>query len=593
MAIWPSKLFHKLLLAYIALPCALLLLLGSAFIILTSRHLTAGIHRANLEVARRGSEEIRLYLEKGRDVLRAASGDPALLEEDGDRRLLGLHRLRRRFPMFERIWFCDARGKPLAGTDWEEGSPSLDAVPWRPPLESTGKRSGAVTFFNRDGIPVVRTWEPVTVLGRPAGFLAADLNLQMMWTLVDRIVLGADGYSYVVDGSGLLLAHPRKGKVYSQVDMSGLEVVRRIATGESGVIEYRNIDGEAVIGAFTPIEGTGWGMVTEEPLQSAFALVTRMKWTLSLCLLLCIGLAAVVGHALARRFTRPIHLLVDFTERIGSGDLAARIPPGTRDEIGLLIERFNQMAARLRENTARLAQAEKEATMSKFASIISHEIRNPLNAMVINMEIARRELAKPTYDEARISRTFGVVMSEIGRLNGIIENYLRIARPFRLSFGEADLARLLKEMIVEQESAARKQRISLELRLPDSPVTVTMDTDKIKQALLNMMINAFQAMPGDGRLRISCRKRARDNEEWALIRLLDTGLGIPPDRLEEIFDFHYTTRKDGTGIGLTVAARIVEKHGGSISVRSREGRGTAFSIRLPCHGNEREEHDER
>ncbi len=173
----------------------------------------------------------------------------------------------------------------------------------------------------------------------------------------------------------------------------------------------------------------------------------------------------------------------------------------------------------------------------------------------------------------------GVVQRETGRLRDILEDFLRYAGRIELDRREVELNQLLEELVDFFSAQAQAQRVQLRLQKSPAPVSAKVDAKLIKQALLNLMLNATQAMPDGGEMILSVRSEG----ERAILDVIDTGTGIPVDVLPRIFQAYYSTKRGGTGIGLAMTQRIVAEHGGEISVRSEPGKGTDFTISLPVN----------
>jgi len=221
------------------------------------------------------------------------------------------------------------------------------------------------------------------------------------------------------------------------------------------------------------------------------------------------------------------------------------------------------------------------AAQGNLAAGVAHEIRNPLNAIGMGLQRLLREwrLASDE-DHAEFARLGGVLEGEVNRLNEIVEQFLLLARPARLTLNTCPVEKHLGELLTLVREEAAAKGISIETALALNGVTARLDCRQIHQTLLNIVVNAFQAMSSGGTLRLSARVSDGDLE----VAVADTGPGIPPEHLDRIFEPYFSTKEGGTGLGLALAQRIVEAHGGSITVDSRPGAGSTFRIRLPLAG---------
>jgi len=224
--------------------------------------------------------------------------------------------------------------------------------------------------------------------------------------------------------------------------------------------------------------------------------------------------------------------------------------------------------------------------MSKFAALISHEIRNPLNSMNINMQILKREIENPQGNLEKKTKYFEIIASEIRRVDNLINNFLMISRPPRFDFLPNDINEILEEVLLIYTAKAEQQGVQIERRYAKKQILANVDRDQLKQVFHNIIINALQAMPGGGRLTIRTRERQITNQDkqkvsGVRIHFIDTGVGIPQEKMQDIFEFYYTSKKTGTGLGLAIARQIIEGHLGTIGVDSVQGNGTTIVVDIP------------
>lgn len=234
------------------------------------------------------------------------------------------------------------------------------------------------------------------------------------------------------------------------------------------------------------------------------------------------------------------------------------------------------------------------SSIGRLTSGVAHEVKNPINAIVVHLELLRNKLdgASPS-----AGRHLEVIDSEIRRLDRVVQTLVDFSRPVEIQLREQDLRAVLGDILALSTEELSTRGVTLYSDLPSKPVLVHVDADLLKQAALNVIQNGAQAMPEGGRLDVVLEADRR----FAVLRILDEGVGIPDDLREKIFDLYFTTKSEGSGIGLAMTYRILQLHHGSIEVKSREGRGTEFrliiplantdsarrSISVPALGNER------
>jgi signal transduction histidine kinase len=224
----------------------------------------------------------------------------------------------------------------------------------------------------------------------------------------------------------------------------------------------------------------------------------------------------------------------------------------------------------------RMARFERLASLGRLSAGIAHEVRNPLTGISLLLdELHDRMLANPE-DQGLIQRA----LEEIERLEGLVNELLNFASPPDARLAPGDLAEVMRDTLFLVSKQFQKQQIHLIEDIPEHLPHPKIDSGRLKQAILNLLTNALDAMPDGGELWISAQRSA----EGAWLTIRDTGQGVPADRLELIFEPFYTTKGEGTGLGLSITHTIIAGHGGRIEVKSSKGKGTEFRIYLPDSG---------
>lgn len=299
--------------------------------------------------------------------------------------------------------------------------------------------------------------------------------------------------------------------------------------------------------------------------------------------LLAIGLG-ILATLLSQRLLAPIRTLTQAAVRIGGGDYTAQVPTLAANEVGVLAREFNQMAAslqareiELQEKQEALLRAEKLATVGRMAAQITHEIRNPLSSIGLNAELLAEEFPSDLEgaDEAR--RLCSAIVREVDRLAEITEEYLRYARLPKPDLAREDVAALVRDLLAFVQPELDAAGIRVELELPDT-LPADVDEHQLRQALLNLVRNSREAMAQGGALSIIGRQLDGGSIEL-LIR--DTGIGMDPQAIDRMFDPFFTSKRGGTGLGLSLTQQIITQHHGVVRCESEPTRGTTFTIRLP------------
>ncbi len=585
--LWP-----RLLVSHIALATIPVLIVGLLLLATARRSIEDTVADGNLEVARRASNEIRLYIEQARRVIDQAADNMDMIDATDAVYQKLIDNLVIRQDFLSELSVLDLAGREKLTTRLEGPLRARSDLE----LPEDGDPTVSPVFISDDGLPAVTITVPVRRFGEHTGYLAARVNLKDMWDLVDNIKLGEGqregfGNAYVASGNGRLIAHPERDRVYRQDDLSGSPVGTALGERQIGTLVYNGPAGE-MAAAFATVEPLGWKVVIEQPAASAFARSRDMILGISVLMAISAAVASLIGILVVRKIVRPIYELVRGAQLYAQGRLTHTIETPGHGELTTLAREFNQMARELMEKERRLKQAERLATLSKFATILSHEIRNPLNSMIINLRILKRDMEKQNGDHRNRGGHYEKVISEIWRIDSLVEHFLNYARPPELAPYPHDINVILDEVIAIHQGTAQERGVRIITRFRDGELTVSVDINQIKQVFLNIMLNAFDAMERGGTLTISTeRAPPRNSSDLTLeavgdvphvtVKFEDTGRGIDPDRLDRIFEVYYTSKSTGTGLGLAIAQQIAEKHGGSISVESTPGEGTAFTLSLP------------
>ncbi len=307
------------------------------------------------------------------------------------------------------------------------------------------------------------------------------------------------------------------------------------------------------------------------------ARVRERRAVVELALLAALTLAVGVGVSIhTRRLLGPLERVTQRAKAVARGDLTPQPTERTDDEIGELATAFERMVGAVAKAQNRAVANERLAAIGKMAAHVTHEIRNPLSSIGLNIELLEENLAEAGVGgESKTLLT--AITREVQRLEHLSEEYLRVARLPQPRMESEDVAAKVREIVAFAKPEMDRAGLGLELTIEDDIPPALFDEGQIRQAILNVLRNAREAMSDGGKIDVYVRAEGMS----VVIGVDDQGSGIPADVRSRIFDPFFSTKGEGTGLGLAITRQIIEAHGGSISVEPREGGGTSFRLLLP------------
>jgi len=392
--------------------------------------------------------------------------------------------------------------------------------------------------------------------------------------------------------------------------------VERTISQRAATIRYVDSPPPPVVYVLVPLTSPGGGVIGALAVTRAATRVERHVSEIAPELVVRLGLLSltiflVIWFTVRVSIRRPLHALVRAALALGRGQLTQRITLRRRDEIGQLASAFNRMAAEIqaaRERTRteaegrldaerQLQQAQKLAALGRLASEVAHEIGTPLSIISGRTEVIQKKLP-PDHPLARDATT---VLRQVERISGILRQLLDYARPRRLTRNPLQVEPVFTRVVELLDPIAARRQVRLVAQVPGALPPILADADQLQQVLLNLVTNALDATPGGGLVRLTAAadesgpmpaagkgrpriSRGRAPEPSVTLRVDDTGCGIPPERLEKIFEPFFSTKErgGGTGLGMAIVEDIVRAHGAAIEIESAEGRGTTVWLRWPA-----------
>ena len=407
-------------------------------------------------------------------------------------------------------------------------------------------------------------------------------------------------YGIILDKEGAVAADSLGGALTGKT-LDDPIARRAAATREPLIQEYwRDPGRELVYDVAVPVliddSKQKWGVVRIGiSLASMRRELTRSRVQIALLGVLGALLGSGASLLLARGIVTPIQKLARGADAVGKGDLSQHIDVPTQDELGHLAEAFNEMTrklARMRELEDQLQRSMRLAALGTLAAGIAHDVQNPLGTVRLICEgLAERP------DDPSIREKFNrMVPRELERVSRIIEDMMELARPSNMQLQPLDINGIVSQALDLYEPQCKDHNVEVQRALASNLPPALVDWQRIHRSFTNIIQNAIQAMPKGGILTVATARAAvaspslirgdpivRDPaREFVRITFGDTGKGIPNDILARIFDPFFTTKGQGLGLGMAIAHRMIEDHGGRIEVSSEEGKGTTFAIYLPA-----------
>lgn len=381
------------------------------------------------------------------------------------------------------------------------------------------------------------------------------------------------------------------------------EVTKHVLTEGKKWTDRAFVVNDWYITAYEPIEdifGQRVGMLYVGVLEAKYA---DVRWkALSLFILITVAgmvLALGLGYIIANKMSRPVQQLIEASNQVSQGNLSPEIGPISKSEIGVLQKTFKEMLTSIQERDKRqrveseikLLQSEKQASVGKLAGGVAHEINNPLTGIVTFTHMLLRRNDIP----GEVRTDLETIAQETERVRKIVKGLLDFSRQTELDREPTDVNRLVRQAITLVENQALIKGVNLTFEPGDGLSMVTLDKNQMQSVLLNIIINALDATDPGGSITITTNigiSTSKPGQKGIEILCTDTGCGIPPENLNRLFDPFFTTKEvgHGTGLGLSVSYGIVERHGGTIWVQSKVGKGSTFKVWLPTEeqseGNE-------
>ncbi len=533
----------------------------------------------NQALAKQVAERIEVYFQNNVRVLSSIGTEirGTRLQDWQKQRIVVNHVLD--FPEFREISLFAGDGR-LRVTSRAQGSTSLtipDSTEW------SGNASDfyvAPPHIDTDALPTTTIAVPLPGGVEEPGWIVAEISLEELWRTVDHIRVGNKGYALLLDREAALIAHGNAddkeliaGQGHATPDERAIADEARTASTAAAPRRFRNRNGVELQAVAAAIENPRWTVIVEQPTDDAFVVANRLRTQLLAAIGLALAGTIILGWVWGRSFIQRIFALTRLTRAIADGHMEERVRLSGHDEIRQLGDAFNSMADRLVELQEEIRKQERQAMFGRIAAGLVHDLSHPIQNIGNSCKLIQK-----MFEDAEYRETFKrTVDRELVIIKRVLDDLRNIARPIPLERFPVDLNRTVADAAEAMEQHAETAGLTLRTELAPEMLVIEGDVFALGRVYRNLILNAIQATAPGGLIVVATEARG----DRAQVRIYDTGCGIPPERLGQIFEDFVTTKRRGLGLGLAISKKIVEQLGGQISVASEVGKGTTFVLDFP------------
>jgi len=523
------------------------------------------------QIVVRAAAEVELFIKNPEDILVSIAAIMSRVFDDTWKQETILVELVLDNPVFNRVFSVNMSGDIIADSDfakkkWVFSDEILEAA-------KKGKNYRSEVMFSKDHTPYLLVAVPLIIKGKTAAVLAGNLNMRGVWDIVDGIRIGKTGRALLVSDTGMLIAHPDKKLVLKNINFKNKKDVKNVLKGERGAIEFEDENGGKWVSSYAPIPELGWGIILRQKQEEAYLFSKIMKMNAWIIILLAEIMIIALSIFMAKRLVRPIKMLIFKLNKINNGESIIRTR--RHDEIGEIIKSFNNITNRLKAAESK----EQFSRIGEVAAEVAHELKNSLVAIKAFIQL----FPKRRNDEKFITKFNKLLPGEIDRWENMVKELSDFSARPAISKIETDIKMLICNLIEVLDAKLKEKNIQASFISCEKEIKIMIDPERIKQVLINLIINSVKAMPDGGKVIISADlySEKQGMPVFAEVKVQDTGQGMPPEIAQKIFEPFYSGKKGGIGLGLSISRRIIEQHGGTISVESELGKGAIFKILLP------------
>jgi signal transduction histidine kinase len=550
--------------------CALIFLVSlpifclTGFLFFTAKEaIRSSVHRERQDIVFRATREAEFYFRNAEDILSLTSEHLKCPDSSWDMETILVGTVIRFKDIFKSISYIDKEGREKVTSFL--GEPLKDYKKSFVYITSIkGQRYFSEPYPASTGVWHIEAGIPVYDRnGVIKGVLRAEISLRGIWMIVNNIKIEKGGYAFLVSFKGIILAHKDFKKIYNQEQLAISAVMNDFKIGRNGILEYK----ERLV-AYAPIKRLKCGIVTTQNIKEAYPFISYMRRHAYLILISAELLAVIMSIFLGRLFVKPLDKLIDAAYKIARGNLNERIHESRDDELGHVFNTFNDMMEKL----VKMKDMEKFSAIGMATSRIVHEIKNPLVAIEVFVQLLPRKFKHKNFRD----KLYEVLPKEMSRLEHLLEEMSDFARGKKIEIKPVNLNNLLKGVVSVFEEEAKSKNISITADYSVRNAIVQGDSKSLEQVFINIVKNAIEAMPLGGSLKILLVKEINRYK----VEITDTGIGMSDEVLKKMSDPFFSTKTKGMGLGVSICKNIIELHKAEMTVESRIRSGTKISIKF-------------
>ncbi len=598
----------KLVFLFLALTLVPLVIIGGFSINTTEGLIKSMVLRQLENIAADKAVILERWLNERKQDLQVVAGTSMLQSMDVERITPYLDLIQKHYGVYKNMTVISAANEVIVSTSTGYGS--IASGRWDNGSSREGPLLSNIVFLSDEKESIFNIAAPIFNTDQQVGMVYGTVGTNSIIYTILSVSLGKTGEAYLVDSNGTFLAHKEPERILSE-NISQSASFTNIFGNRDHTKTYLDYRGIEVLGTFQKVGGTDWYIVVEQDRDEAFQSVEKLKRSIYLTLLLAAGSALVLTWVISHLVVRPIRALSHSAHALASTNHTPFDPNGfetdRRDEIGVLCRAFTDMAFKIGERQNNLEtqfnlkeaelketghtlkrfkriaeQSQKFAALGRLGAAVAHEIRTPLTSLKLFLESVEDEIEI----SSEYTEDFNVAMGQITRIETAINRLLDYTKPKDLFFSEIDIDRLLNDVVVIIKPLANKQECTIEIDIHSPLPKIDADKKLIEEALINLLINALEAMTESGRITVSAMLDRIDagegiGSQYIRIDIKDTGQGIPSEQIDSIFEPFYTTKSSGSGLGLPLVLNTIKRHNGEIQIQSHLSIGTVFSLFLP------------